>query len=196
MFCPAGTMRQLNASQEQEPVSPNMHEKLASPPAVNSPAEEEKREHLDNHHYPYASWCPVCIGSKGRHRSHSKLKDKDTDLVPEVSWDFNTYSIGRIETINGIDRQTGSAICFQFPQRLTIRGFRRKFMRSLSFLADPPLLSFKLTTMKDWVRFLIKFRFCVAKKVWLPSERILGDMNTRPMAQPKVLIIMWQDMLH
>ena len=48
-------MRQNAVSQEQEPVSPDMHEKLAGPPAVVSPTEEEKIEHLDNHHYPYAN---------------------------------------------------------------------------------------------------------------------------------------------
>ncbi len=42
-------------------------------------------------------------------------KGKELDEVPEVSWDFNIYMDGKIQTINGMDRKTGTAICFAVP---------------------------------------------------------------------------------
>ena len=129
-------MRQMAVSQEQEPVSPSMHEKLASPPTVNSPTEEEKKEHLDNQHYPYESWCPVCVGSKARHRGHSRRRDKGTYLVPEVSWDFNTYFLEGLKLSMELIGRLVQQYASQFPRRLTIRGCQRRYMRSSNSLAE------------------------------------------------------------
>ena len=117
-------MKQICASHEQTPVSPCAHESLNNTSKMCSPTEEEKREHLLHHHCPYNALCPFCVGSKGRMRVHSMRKDKENDLVPEVSWDFNTYSTGNVETINGMDRKTGTAICFQTLQRQITHGFQ------------------------------------------------------------------------
>ena len=105
-------MNQSHALRQQEPVSPETRSDHNAPAAIRSPTEEEKREHKDNHHYPYQPWCPKCIGSKGRMRSHSSRKEKQQDEIPEVSWDFNIYMDGMLQTVNGRDRKTGAAISF------------------------------------------------------------------------------------
>ena len=50
-------------------------------------------------------------------RGHSSKEGTDQDEIPEVSWDFNTYMVGMLQTINGKDRRTGSAIPFSVPTK-------------------------------------------------------------------------------
>ena len=47
---------------------------------------KEMEEHRIDH-WPYRSWCPVCIQSKGKERDHPRRK-RDVGVLPEFSWDY------------------------------------------------------------------------------------------------------------
>ena len=69
--------------------------------------------------------------------------DKDNDLVPEVSWDFNTYSTGNVETINGMDRKTGTAICFSDPTKADNPWVSKKIHEDLTLFGRTTLTLLK-----------------------------------------------------
>ena len=127
-------MNQSHALKQQEPVSPEPHVDHNAPVAIRSPTEEERKEHSDAHHFPYQPWCPKCIGSKGKMRGHSMREGKDQDEIPEVSWDFNIYMDGLLQTINGKDRRTGSAISFAVPTKADNPWVSRKIHEELKLL--------------------------------------------------------------
>ena len=127
-------MNQSHALREQEPVSPETHTDHNAPAAIRSPTEEEKREHSNAQHFPYQPWCPKCVGSKGRMRGHSMRKGKSEDEIPEVSWDFNIYMDGLLQTVSGKDRKTGSAISFAVPTKAENPWASRKIHEELKIL--------------------------------------------------------------
>ncbi len=57
-------------------------------------------------------------------------KEKEISEVPEVSWDFNTCRSGNVDTIDGMHRKTGTAICFAVPKKACNLWDTRRAMKS------------------------------------------------------------------
>ena len=44
-------------------------------------------------HYPYQSWCPYCVESRGREFGHSRAM-KESSATPTISFDYAFFSDG------------------------------------------------------------------------------------------------------
>ena len=51
-------------------------------------------EEVDNHfvtHFPYRSWCPVCVMAKGKEEAHFRSKEKEKSKVPIIGIDYKVF---------------------------------------------------------------------------------------------------------
>ena len=51
------------------------------------PTEKEVQEHYVRGHFPYRSWCHICVKAKGRDMSHQKEGGKERK-IPEYHFDY------------------------------------------------------------------------------------------------------------
>ena len=76
------------------------------------PSSEEVDKH-DATHYPYRSWCKICVAAMGREDPHRRRRDKrdeETDL-PTVSMDYEMLE-EKITTLVVKDNESGSTLCY------------------------------------------------------------------------------------
>ncbi len=51
------------------------------------PSEEERRQHRVTH-YPFRSWCPVCVAGRAKNYPHRRREPGDQGEFPEISFDY------------------------------------------------------------------------------------------------------------
>ena len=95
-----------------------MNDKVTEAPAVKLkrsptlPSSEDVDKH-DATHYPYRSWCKICVEAMGREdphwRRHEKT-DNETGL-PTISMDYEMLE-EKITTLVVKDNESGSTLCF------------------------------------------------------------------------------------
>ena len=84
------------------------------------PSEEEKRAHRVTH-YPFRSWCPVCVAGRAKNYPHLRGNPKEEREFPEISFD---YCFPRKETggdsvsiLVGKERKTKMMIAHVVPMK-------------------------------------------------------------------------------
>ena len=59
---------------------------------IRQPTSKQIETHRLNH-LPYAEWCPICVGSKGRERPHFKKEEEDSeDRLPQFGLDCGFFN--------------------------------------------------------------------------------------------------------
>ena len=59
--------------------------KARAPP--KAPSAEEMRLHRLTH-YPFRSWCPVCVAARGKNWPHLRMPEEVPSEVPTISFDY------------------------------------------------------------------------------------------------------------
>ncbi len=74
------------------------------------PSAEDVEKHYTTH-YPYRSWCSICVDSKGKEDAHragaNNLEDGDKHGIPIFSLDYNDVQTEAVKTIVGKDETSG-----------------------------------------------------------------------------------------
>ena len=83
------------------------------------PSESQRFEHSLTH-LPYKSWCPVCVGARGRSDPHRQATTATTE-IPQISFDFAFFREGRgthtVPVLVGVDKDTACLFAYALPSK-------------------------------------------------------------------------------
>ena len=83
------------------------------------PSESQRFEHSITH-LPFKTWCPVCVGARGRNDMHRRVTASTTQ-VPLVAFDFAFFRESRgttnVPVLVAVDKDSGCVAALALPSK-------------------------------------------------------------------------------